>query len=33
LRRASEAIGNGHWGDFADRWRKEIQQFREELDN
>ena len=33
LRRASEAIGNGHWGDFADRWRREIDQFREELDN
>ncbi|HDL64513.1 MAG TPA: hypothetical protein ENH12_03900 [Proteobacteria bacterium] len=33
LRRAEKAISSGQWGDFADRWREEIQQFREELDN
>ena len=33
LRRAEESISNGQWGDFEDRWRQEIKQFREELDN
>jgi len=33
LRRASEAVSGGRWGDYAPRWRKEIEKFREELDN
>jgi len=33
LKRAEEAISNGQWGDFSDRWRKEIMKFREEMDN
>ncbi len=33
LNRAEEAISHGQWGDYAPRWRKEIKQFREELDN
>lgn len=33
LRRAEEAISSGQWGDFGDKWREDIKQFQEELDN
>jgi len=33
LKQASDAISNGDWGDYASIWRKEIEKFREELDN
>jgi len=33
LRSAEVAISNGQWGDFADRWRREIDQFWKKLEN
>ncbi len=33
LSRSEEAAADGRWGEFADRWRREIKEFREELDN
>lgn len=33
LRKMDKVVSCGQWGDFAHRWREEIDKFREELDN